>query len=279
MPELPEVEVTRLGLLPHLPGRRVVSVRWSNRRLRLPMPRGLLREWIRGHTIDTIDRRAKYLLIRMRHGSVLLVHLGMTGRLGIFAGDAPKQRHDHLCLALDNGMELRFNDSRRFGSITVWPGDHAARLEKEFSARQGIEPFSDAFTGDHLLALARRRRQPVKTLLMHSGIIAGIGNIYANEILYAAAIHPATPADRLDLRQWQCLARAGRRILADAIRAGGSTISDYLNASGAPGYFQLRLCVYGRKGDPCPTCGTPIRRTMLGGRATFFCPGCQHRED
>ncbi len=275
MPELPEVEVTRQGLLPHLPGRRVTAVRWSNRRLRRPMPRKLLREWIAGHVIATVDRRAKYLLIRMQEGAVLVIHLGMTGRLGLFAGDSARARHDHLCLGLDDGSELRFNDSRRFGSIEVWPPDEAIRLEEEFAARLGIEPFSDRFNADRLLALAKTRRQPVKTFLMDSGIIAGIGNIYANEILHAAHLHPQTPVNRISRQQWQQVATATRAILAEAIRAGGSTIADFLDASGRPGYFQLRLRVYGRKDRPCPVCGAAIEKCTLAGRATFFCPVCQ----
>ncbi len=275
MPELPEVEVTRQGLLPHLPGRRVTEIRWSNRRLRSPMPRRLLKEWIEGAIISTIDRRAKYLLIRMQGGAVLVVHLGMTGRLGIFPANSARARHDHLRLRLDNGCEVRFNDSRRFGSIAVWPADRAARLEEAFTAAQGIEPFSDRFSADNLVALAQRRRQPVKSFLMDAGIIAGIGNIYASEILHAAGIHPLTPVNRIHRQQWQQVVTTGRTILEEAIRAGGSTIADFLGASNQPGYFQLRLHVYGRGGQPCPDCGRIIEKTVLAGRTTFFCPGCQ----
>ncbi|HFQ89268.1 MAG TPA: bifunctional DNA-formamidopyrimidine glycosylase/DNA-(apurinic or apyrimidinic site) lyase [Desulfobulbus sp.] len=275
MPELPEVEVTRLGLLPHLAGRRVTGVRWSNRRLRRPMPRRLLREWIENGVITTIDRRAKYLLVRMQGGAVLVVHLGMTGRLGIFAAPSPGARHDHLCLRLDNDREVRFNDSRRFGSVTVWPADEAGRLEEEFAAGLGIEPFSDHFNAANLLALAEKRRLPVKSFLMDSRIIAGIGNIYASEILHAAGLHPLTPVNRIHRQQWQQVVTTGRAILEEAIRAGGSTIADFLDASGQPGYFQLRLRVYGRGDLPCPDCGRIIEKTALAGRATFFCPGCQ----
>ena len=275
MPELPEVEVTLRGLLPHLAGRRITTIRWSNKRLRTPMPRRLLREWIENHTIATIDRRAKYLLVRMRAGSVLVFHLGMTGRLGLWDADSPRARHDHLCLRLDNGHEIRYNDSRRFGSITVWPADEAGQREATFVASLGIEPFSDQFNSAVLLALAAQRRQPIKAFLMDPRLIAGIGNIYANEILHAARIHPLTPVNRISRHQWRRLVTAGQTILAEAIRAGGSTIADFLDASGRPGYFQLSFRVYGRNGRPCPNCGRTIEKTRLAGRSTFLCPGCQ----
>jgi formamidopyrimidine-DNA glycosylase len=275
MPELPEVEVTRLGLLPHLLQRKVTGIRWSNKRLRRPMPRKLLRDSIRGKTITTIDRRAKYLLIRMQDNSVLAIHLGMTGKLGMFATAAPTARHDHLRLCLDNGMEVRFNDVRRFGSITVWPGHEALRLEEAFNRTKGIEPFSPEFTAGNLERLARRRTIAVKKFLMDAGIIAGIGNIYANEILFAAGIHPRTGVAILSEEQWHNITKSGREILSRAIAAGGSTISDFLGASGKPGYFQLQLGVYGKKDKPCPVCGSKIKKEILAGRATFFCSHCQ----
>ena len=278
MPELPEVEVTRLGLEPHLRGRRITAVSWSGRRLRRPMPRKLLREEIQGQRIIGIDRRAKYLLTRTTDGAVLVLHLGMTGRIGLFPADAPRARHDHLRLRLDNGHEMRFNDSRRFGMVMVWPAATARDQEKLFDRQQGIEPFGPEFTPDRLAALARGRRQPVKTFLMDSRIIAGIGNIYANEILFAAGLAPDTPVNRIRGEQWARIAAQTRTILTAAIEAGGSTISDFLGSSGRPGYFQLQLAVYDRAGSPCPRCATPIVRKNLAGRATFFCPRCQHGE-
>ncbi len=275
MPELPEVEVTRRGLLPHLPGKRITRVSWSNKRLRTPIPRKLLVREIAGERVQTVDRRAKYLLVRMMSGSVLVLHLGMTGRLGLFPGDAPRARHDHLRLLLENGMEVRFNDSRRFGAILVWPAEEAAGLEKRFNKSKGIEPFSDQFTGGILQELAARRRQPVKSFLMDSRLLAGIGNIYANEILFAAGIFPETPVDCITRPQWQAIVIHCQEILARAIEAGGSTISDFIGSSGAPGYFQLQLQVYGRAGEPCARCGAPIEKRKTGGRATFFCPRCQ----
>jgi formamidopyrimidine-DNA glycosylase len=275
MPELPEVEVTRQGLLPHLPGRRVKHVRWSNKRLREPVPRKLLRQCITDNTIRTVDRRAKYLLIRMDDKSVLVVHLGMTGKLGMFDKDTPRAVHDHLCLLLDNNLELRFNDARRFGSIVVWPPEEATEREKIFNEGKGIEPFSTDFTGKNLFRLARRRRVPVKSFLMDSRLIAGIGNIYANETLFAAGIHPETPVNQLTGEQWQRIADRCRTILNQAIQAGGSTISDFIGSSGRPGYFQLKLAVYGKKNQPCPRCGTTLHTKKISGRASFFCSKCQ----
>ena len=239
------------------------------------MPRKLLRAEIQEATITTVDRRAKYLLVRMNTGAVLVIHLGMTGRLGMFAADLPRERHDHLRLLLNNNMELRFNDSRRFGSVTVWPAANAAELEREFDAHLGVEPLGDQFSGENLHALAAGRRVPVKTFLMDSRYIVGIGNIYANEILFAAAISPWQRGGSLSLPQWQAIAWHGRKILLRAIEAGGSTIADFIGSSGQPGYFQLQLAVYGRKDEKCPRCGCPIIKKMLAGRATFFCPHCQ----
>jgi formamidopyrimidine-DNA glycosylase len=279
MPELPEVEVTRLGLLPRLPGRRVDKITWSGRRLRLPIPRKLLTAHIRGAVIRTIDRRGKYLLFRMSGGSTMVIHLGMTGKLALLEGNTPPARHDHLRVLLNGGLELRFNDSRRFGSVAVWPPGESARLEKEFLAGIGIEPLSDGFTPARLMQLAGKGRQPVKSFLMDARKVAGIGNIYANEILFAAGIHPLTPASRIKAGEWERITAAAGRILRDAIECGGSSISDFLGTSGNPGYFQIRFRVYGRTGEPCRQCGTPIRKTVVAGRATYTCPRCQVRRD
>ncbi|WP_417915827.1 bifunctional DNA-formamidopyrimidine glycosylase/DNA-(apurinic or apyrimidinic site) lyase [Candidatus Electronema sp. JC] len=275
MPELPEVEVTRRGLLPHLPGRTVTAAHWSGKRLRQSMPVKLLKEAICGGAVASLDRRAKYLLIRMDSGSVLVVHLGMTGKLGIFPQTAARRTHDHLCLSLDNGMELRFNDARRFGSVAVWPGAEATRLEEVFSRSQGIEPFGPDFTAETLARRAEWRRQAVKLFLMDAKLIAGIGNIYANETLFAAGVHPQTPAGSLSLAQWRRVAACAVDILHRAIAAGGSTVSDFLSSNGQPGWFQLQLAVYSRHGQPCAACQELIRKEVIGGRATFFCPRCQ----
>ncbi len=275
MPELPEVEVTRRGLLPLLMERTIVNVSWSDKRLRLPIPGELIQTCVCDNRVTGIDRRAKYLLIRMEDSSVLIFHLGMTGKLGIFPTATQHARHDHLCLGLDNAMELRYNDARRFGSIMAWPAEQARTLEDEFNRTKGVEPFSKEFTGIALQQIAHGRRVAIKTFLMDSRLIAGVGNIYANESLFAAGIHPETRVNTMSEAQWQRLAKQIIAILSRAIEAGGSTVSDFLGASGQPGYFQLQLAVYGKKDAPCPCCGTSITRKTIGGRAAFFCEQCQ----
>ena len=263
MPELPEVEVTRRGLLPHLPKRRIISVSWSGRQLRQPVPIELIRQYICGSRIADIDRRAKYLLIRMADTGILLLHLGMTGRLGIFSKTTEKAKHDHLCLRLDNNMELRFNDIRRFGSIAVWPSEEAEHLEEKFNSEQGIEPLGSEFTAENLVKLAAHRKSAVKNFIMNSRLISGIGNIYANEILFTAGIHPQAKVNNLSAEQWQRIIDCSVNILNKAIAAGGSTISDFLGSSGRPGYFQLQLAVYGKKDQPCSGCGRKIRKENM----------------
>ncbi len=278
MPELPEVEVIRQGLLPELPGRRIMQSSWSNKRLRLPMPRNNLKHHINGQQIVTIDRRAKYLLLRLANRAVLVIHLGMTGRLTLVSGAMPRERHDHLRLLLDSGLELRFNDARRFGCIMVWPPTEAEHTEYRFFRDAGPEPLGRAFTAAYLQQQGKARSQPVKNFLMDGKMVAGIGNIYANEILFGARIHPLTPARQLEPEQWRRVVTVSRRVLREAIKAGGSTISDFLGAGGRPGYFQVRFRVYRRDGRPCRRCRTTIQKTALAGRATWYCPSYQKPE-
>lgn len=275
MPELPEVEVTRRGLLPNLPGRRITKISSSTKRLRLPLPRKLLAGHVLGNTIVTIDRRAKYLLFRMAGGSTMVIHLGMTGKLGLLPAHTPPAPHDHLRLLLDDGMELRLNDCRRFGCVMVWPSLEAANMEAAFSGRIGVEPFSNDYSAVYLRQQSQAKKTALKNFLMDSRILAGVGNIYANEILFAAAIHPQTPAKSLTRLEWETVISSTRLILEQAIRAGGSTISDFLGASGNPGYFQLQFQVYNRAGEACKQCKTNISKSVIGGRATFYCPRCQ----
>ena len=273
MPELPEVEVTRLGLAARLPGRRVIRISSSNKKLRLPLPKKLLHQWIMHAVVRKVDRRAKYLLIRMDNGAVLVIHLGMSGRLALMPADDPRAKHDHFRLRLDNDQELRFNDSRRFGAIQVLPPGR--EHEKDFFKNHGPEPLGRSFTAEYMLERACVRKQPVKLFLMEGRVVAGIGNIYANEILFAAGIRPEYPAGEVNEKQWQAVVRHSRRILRLAIKSGGTTISDFLNANGESGYFQLDLQIYGRTGQPCRICATPVIKTVLGGRATYCCPTCQ----
>jgi len=270
MPELPEVETTRRGLLPHLVGRRVRGVRVRNPNLRWPVPGSLARR-LRGEEIRCIRRRAKYLLVDFDSGH-LLVHLGMSGRLTLVPNGTPPRKHDHVDIELDGPRTLRFTDPRRFGTI-LWlehPAENHALLRN-----LGLEPLEPGFTGEALHRKARGRKVSVKQFLMNGGIVTGVGNIYASEALFRAGIHPVRAAGRISTPRWDRLANAVRTTLEGAIDAGGSTLRDFASAEGRPGYFQHRHAVYGREGKPCPSCATPIRSLRQGQRATFFCPKCQ----
>jgi len=271
MPELPEVEVVCQGLEPLLLGRRLGRVRTSGLSLRQPMPLDI-GQWCRGATVAAVRRRGKYLIVVLTNQARLVFHLGMTGRLGIFPAKAPVARHDHLLIALDNKMELRFHDTRRFGSIqVVAPGQDEGRL----FTRLGPEPLRDDFSAAYLRGQAAGRRQPVKIFLMDSRVVVGIGNIYANEILHESAVSPSRGVDGLKAAEWETIVVKTRQVLTRAIAAGGSTIADFINASGTPGYFQLEFAVYGRAGQSCRRCGGRIEKTVMAGRATYCCPGCQ----
>lgn len=273
MPELPEVEVIRRGLLPHVVGRTVVSIACSDKKLRLPLPASLLQQWVKGSSIRDISRRGKYLLFSFDSRAAMVVHLGMSGKLGIFPARAPVALHDHAVFTLDTTIQMRYNDTRRFGCIRVLaPG----QLEKSDPfAALGREPLEDDFDGAYLKEMAGKRLQPVKNFLMDSRMVAGIGNIYANEILYLCGIHPTMPVGSISRKRWDAVAEATKAVLNRAIACGGSSISDFVNSSGQKGYFQLELLVYGRAGETCNRCGDVILRQVIGGRSTFFCPGCQ----
>ncbi|MEN8258492.1 MAG: bifunctional DNA-formamidopyrimidine glycosylase/DNA-(apurinic or apyrimidinic site) lyase [Thermodesulfobacteriota bacterium] len=272
MPELPEVEVICQGLKPHVEGRLIKEIFCGPKELRLTIPRADLQEKICGARIKNLSRRAKYLLFEMDSGCRLLIHLGMTGRLGIFPAQAPQALHDHLLFSFDDGMEMRYNDTRRFGFVVV---QDMVSAQTDPLAKLGPEPFWEDFNAEYLKKRAGKRLQPVKNFLMDSQVVVGIGNIYANEILFAAGIHPTMPIGSLNLAHWQAIVDKSKGVLAQAIKSGGTTISDYLNASGKPGYFQLELAVYGRAGERCKKCPGIIKKQTIAGRATFFCPQCQ----
>jgi formamidopyrimidine-DNA glycosylase len=223
-----------------------------------------------GRTIATIERRGKYLLLHLSGGQCLLAHLGMSGALLLQPRGVALRRHDHVRIQLSGGQQLTYNDPRRFGLLRVG-GEH------EFAELRNVgpDPSSDAFALEQLVTLARGRKRPVKNLLMDQRALGGIGNIYANEILFRAGIRPGRQARRLTRRELTVLLRATRTVLRSAIRLGGSSISDYRDSDGNPGYFQLRLRVYDRAGQPCPHCATPIRRLVHAGRSSFYCPRCQ----
>ncbi len=269
MPELPEVETTCRGIAPHLGGRRVVALTIRQPVLRWPIPEAL-RTRLPGQRIQAVERRAKYLLAHTGAGSALL-HLGMSGSLRVLPADTPPGAHDHIDWRLDSGQVLRFTDPRRFG-CQLWqaPGEIHPLL-----AGLGPEPLGDAFDGDHLWCLSRGRDVAVKPFLMDQKIVVGVGNIYAAEALFAAGIHPGRPAGQVSRARYARLAAEVRRILAYAIERGGTTLRDFLAPDGAPGYFEQELFAYGRAGEPCRVCATPIRSVALGQRNTFYCPRCQ----
>ena len=269
MPELPEVETTRLGIAPHLVGRRIESLKIRQPRLRWPIPQALRRR-LPGQRIEAVERRAKYLLVHTEPGSALL-HLGMSGSLRILPADAPAGAHDHVDWRLDSGRILRFTDPRRFGSQLWQPAGTVHPL----LAALGPEPLGAQFDGVYLWRMSRGRAAPVKTFVMDQNIVVGVGNIYAAEALFAAGIRPGRAAGSVSKRQYDRLAAEIRRILAHAITRGGTTLRDFLKPDGEPGYFEQELFAYGRQGEACKVCGTPIRAVRLGQRSTFYCPHCQ----
>lgn len=270
MPELPEVETTRRGLSPHLCGRRVVGVIVRDGRMRWPVLPNL-GSLLAGQEIYAIERRGKYLLFRMEKGCAI-AHLGMSGSLRIAAPDSPPRKHDHVDILLHDGACLRFHDPRRFGCL-LWTEDDP--LQHALLRDLGPEPLDGYFSGHYLRASSRNRETPVKHFIMDSRIVVGVGNIYANEALFRAGIHPRRAAGRISASRYERLAGSIKQTLSESIAQGGTTLRDFVNASGSPGYFQQILKVYGREGDSCCTCGSPIRCERLGQRATYFCPTCQ----
>ena len=268
MPELPEVETTRLGLAPELAGRRIVTVLLRRPDLRWPIPGEV--HLLEGQPILGLRRRAKYLLLDVAPGSALL-HLGMTGSLRVLPGDTPAGRHDHVDLVLDSGRVLRFRDPRRFGCLLWQPGGETHELLRDL----GPEPLSPAFTGDHLYQRSRGRSASIKTFLMDQATVVGVGNIYAAESLFRAGIDPNRQAGSVSRARYARLALAVKEILAQAIDSGGTTLRDFIQPDGLPGYFKQELLVYDRCGEPCLSCGTILSGTRLGNRATVWCGRCQ----
>lgn len=270
MPELPEVETVRRGIEPHVSHRRITAVRIREPRLRWPVPRRLATR-LPGQLIEGVRRRAKYLLLEVGGGH-LLIHLGMSGSLRILPEPRAPEKHDHLDIELDTGACLRFRDPRRFGSVlfTTRPPERHRLLRA-----LGPEPLCDDFSGGYLYHRSRGRRISAKAFLMDSRTVAGVGNIYANEALYRAGIHPARAAGRIGAGRYQLLAEAVRETLREAIGRGGSTLRDFLHEDGNPGYFVPLLAVYDRDGLPCNGCGRTIRRRVIGQRASYYCAHCQ----
>lgn len=269
MPELPEVETSRRGIAPWLVGKQIQSVIVRDRRLRWPVPEGIERQ-LSGQTIRALRRRAKYLLFDTDGGTALL-HLGMSGSVRIIDHDEPAAKHDHIDIQLATGKAMRFRDPRRFGSF-LW-ADKAD--EHPLLKFLGPEPLADDFDGDYLWNAARGRRVSIKPFIMNASVVVGVGNIYASESLFGAGIHPKRRADRIARARMILLADTIKNVLAQAIKAGGTTLRDFHGSDGEPGYFQQSLDVYGRDDKPCNNCGTPVTVVTLGQRSTYYCKNCQ----
>lgn len=269
MPELPEVETTRRGIVPHLVGQRVSQVVVRERRLRWPIPDDLDVR-LSGQRIEAVERRAKYLLIKAEVGT-LIAHLGMSGSLRLVPADLPVGKHEHVDFVLESGMALRYTDPRRFGAL-LWSADPLSHV---LLASLGPEPLSDDFDGERLYQLSRGRSMAVKPFIMDNAVVVGVGNIYASEALFAAGIDPRRAAGAVSRARYMKLAVEIKRILAYAIERGGTTLRDFVGGDGKPGYFQQELFVYGRGGDLCKRCGSTLREIRLGQRASVYCGRCQ----
>ncbi|PIQ32286.1 MAG: bifunctional DNA-formamidopyrimidine glycosylase/DNA-(apurinic or apyrimidinic site) lyase [Zetaproteobacteria bacterium CG_4_9_14_3_um_filter_49_83] len=271
MPELPEVEVVRLGLEPLLSGQMIVEVKCFREGLRYPFPDF---SSLTAQHFTSVQRRAKYLLFRLDGPEVLIWHLGMTGQFHVVPVSQEKTKHEHARFVLSNGNAMIYRDPRRFGYVGLLPADTWA--SHVWFSNLGVEPLQDAFTGEYLFQLTRQRKAPIKQVLMDASVVVGIGNIYASESLFRARIHPATAACRISGARIQRLVTSVRTVLGEALEAGGSTISDFVHVDGKPGYFAHDFRVYGRDGKACRLCSTPIRKLVQAGRSTFYCPSCQH---
>lgn len=269
MPELPEVETTRRGIAPYCEGKTVARLTVREARLRWPVPADLA-EQVEGHTLLEADRRAKYLLLRFAGGTII-VHLGMSGSLRVITDNSPPLRHDHVELAFTDGTLIRFNDPRRFG-CWLWADEPE---QHPLLASLGPEPLAMEFNGPYLFRKSRGRQVPVKSFLMDNRVVVGVGNIYANEALFKAGIHPARAAGRISAERYQRLAEHIKETLSAAILMGGTTLRDFVNSDGKPGYFAQSLLVYGRGGEDCTGCGRPLLEVRMNQRTTVYCGRCQ----
>jgi formamidopyrimidine-DNA glycosylase len=270
MPELPEVETVARDLRPLLTGRSLVGLRRSRKPLRQAWDKSWEKKLL-GRRVEAVHRRGKWLLLELDAGAFLMVHLGMTGRFTVVAPEAPVEPHTHLVFRLDNAHELRFRDARRFGSVSYFPDRPS--WEAFLTTRLGPEPW-DLKPAEFRAALKGTKR-PVKAVLLDQTVVAGVGNIYADEACFAARIDPRRPGNALRPAEADRLLHAVRAVLDRAIESRGSSIRDYVGGSGQRGGFQDRFAVYGRTGEPCPRCGRPIESVRLGGRSTHYCPRCQ----
>lgn len=268
MPELPEVEVSRLGVSPHLMGNTIEKVIVRERRMRWPIPDDV--SLVEGEQIISIRRRAKYLLIDTPKGT-LIFHLGMSGKLRVIDAKTALIKHDHVDIVLNTGQCLRFNDPRRFGALLFQTPNTSLTLFDNL----GPEPLTENFDDKRLFQLSRNRKGPVKNFIMDNAVVVGVGNIYANEALFLAGIDPRRAAGNISAERYQKLTATIKQVLAKAIEQGGTTLKDFAQTDGKPGYFAQHLNVYGRKGEPCEVCGNSIQSKVIGQRNTFFCIQCQ----
>lgn len=270
MPELPEVETSRRGIAPHLLHKTISNIIVRQAKLRWLIA-GNLPQLFSKQTINSIQRRGKYLIFDTKVGSLIL-HLGMSGSLRIVANGTPAQKHDHVDIECSDGTCLRYTDPRRFGCLLH---THDDPLQHRLLNKLGPEPLGTDFTAQYLMGKILNKKVAIKLLLMNSHIVVGVGNIYANEALFKAGIHPAMPAGELLTPQAVRLVKAVKQILHRAITAGGTSLQDFTQSDGKPGYFKQALQVYGRSGEPCTKCGIPLCESKLGGRQTVFCSMCQ----
>lgn len=270
MPELPEVETTRRGIAPHIEQQTIRSVTLRHHQLRWPIPEDLP-TFLPKQRVESVERRGKYLLLRCTKGT-LIWHLGMSGSLRLVKPEEPDKLHDHIDILLNNDWILRYHDPRRFGAL-LWTEEDP--LQHDLIKHLGPEPLEEAFTADYLFQRSRKKQQAVKTWLMDSKVVVGVGNIYANEALFDAGIRPTKAAGKLTKAACERLHEAVRRILASAIEQGGTTLRDFVGGDGKPGYFAQTLKVYGRGGEPCVVCGRTLKEERLGQRSTVYCRACQ----
>jgi len=271
MPELPEVETVRRGIEPWILGQKITRVEIRVTKLRQPLQEDL-EQRLTGQIVRAIERRGKYLLFHCAGGSLIL-HLGMSGFLRILQKPTPAGRHDHADICFSNTICLRLNDLRKFSTL-LWTEDNP--LIHPLLAGHGPEPLSREMSGSYLFRCSRDRRIAVKSFIMDHRVVVGVGNIYANEALFRAGIHPAVPAGDLSLARYRTLTTHIRQVLEEAIAVGGTTLRDFSDTKGRPGYFSLQLKVYGRAGKPCDICGNPLETSRIGQRSSFYCRHCQH---
>ncbi len=270
MPELPEVETSRRGIAPHVLNNTIKAIILRREDLRWPIPQEI-KPTFTAQCITQLERRGKYLLFHAEPGTLIL-HLGMSGSLRIVKADTPAHKHDHVDIVFTDGICLRFTDPRRFGCL-LWTATDP--LQHRLLKSLGIEPLSQNFNADYLWTTSRHRHITTKQLIMHNAIVVGVGNIYANEALFDAGIRPTKVASRLSKTQCQRLVKAIKFILRRAIKAGGTTLQDFTQSDGKPGYFKQSLNVYSRDTKPCLLCKTPIKTIIISGRSSFYCPHCQ----